>query len=182
MNLVWFQGRIPKAAFILWLAIKGKLGTQDRLFHIDPGIHCLLCGLVLESHDHLFFECTITAQIWEAVLHKGGIRIPTLPWNALWEWMASNWKGSSLHTKISKLCLAVSVYWIWKERNTRFHSSVSRRVDAIVHSIFEQVRLKGASYVRVKDTISNRLCQASWNLLTESLIIRGVPLLVTCCC
>ena len=54
-NLIWFSGHLPKAAFFLWLAVKKKLGTQDRIHNQVPGILYLLYGSQLETHDHLFF-------------------------------------------------------------------------------------------------------------------------------
>ena len=43
-DLTWFHGRIPKATFFLWLAVKKKLWTLERLFNPQPGILCLLCS------------------------------------------------------------------------------------------------------------------------------------------
>ena len=62
-KLIWFPKAIPKCGSILWLAIRGRLGMQDRL-HIDPSnLTCLLCNRQLETHDHLFFNCSYAWQI-----------------------------------------------------------------------------------------------------------------------
>ena len=89
-TLVWFHGRLPRAAFFLWLPVKGKLGTQDRLFQPVPGILCLFCGACLETHDHLFFACPATKQIWARILHKGNFSTPDLPWKELVCWMTNH--------------------------------------------------------------------------------------------
>ena len=70
-NLIWFSGHLPKSAFFLWLAVKRKLGMQDRIHSPIPGILCLLCGSQLETHDHLFFQCTSSKQVWNLVQTKG---------------------------------------------------------------------------------------------------------------
>ena len=57
---IWFPGKIPKASFILWLVVKKKLNTQDRLFNSIPNAECLLCNSQLETHDHLYFECPVS--------------------------------------------------------------------------------------------------------------------------
>ena len=50
-KLVWFPSAIPKCGFILWLAIRERLGTHDRL-HIDTSTwSCLLCNTQVETHD-----------------------------------------------------------------------------------------------------------------------------------
>ncbi|KAL0381969.1 UNVERIFIED_CONTAM: hypothetical protein Scaly_0484200 [Sesamum calycinum] len=56
--------KIPKNCFILWLAIMGKLSTLDKpwLHHTDN--NCILCpDGVPETHDHLFFTCSFSADV-----------------------------------------------------------------------------------------------------------------------
>ncbi|XP_074361033.1 uncharacterized protein LOC141701249 [Apium graveolens] len=58
-HFVWHKVKVPKAAFLLWLAIRNRLLTRDRMirFGISTPIHCPLCLTDLESRDHLFFSC-----------------------------------------------------------------------------------------------------------------------------
>ncbi|GJU80367.1 putative gag-pol polyprotein [Tanacetum coccineum] len=51
-----------------------KLKTQDRLRQWDVGpsidlnlLRCPLCDLVPDYHDHLFFECAFSSQVWSKV-------------------------------------------------------------------------------------------------------------------
>ena len=62
-KLIWFAGRIPKTAFCLWLAIRSRLGTQDRLHYAGSNLNCLLCNSQPEDHDHLFFTCSVSSQV-----------------------------------------------------------------------------------------------------------------------
>ncbi|GKC26417.1 zinc knuckle CX2CX4HX4C containing protein, partial [Tanacetum coccineum] len=57
-----------------------KLKTQDRLRQWDVGpsidlnlLRCPLCELVPDSHDHLFFECSFSSQVWSQVRVLCGI-------------------------------------------------------------------------------------------------------------
>ena len=43
-KLIWFPYTIPKCGFILWLAIRERLGTQDRLHLASTTWSCLLCN------------------------------------------------------------------------------------------------------------------------------------------
>ena len=65
-RVVWFKGQVPRHAFILWLAVKRRLCTLDRM--VAQGIaqesQCLLCGVDAENHDHLFFQCPFSNRIW----------------------------------------------------------------------------------------------------------------------
>ena len=78
-HVVWFHGSIPRASFILWLAVQRRLGTQDRLFHLALGTSCLLCNSQLETLDHLFFECPFSHQLWTKISQVGGFLSPSSP-------------------------------------------------------------------------------------------------------
>ena len=64
---VWFSQCIPRHAFILWMAIKGKLKTQDRLskWLNVTDMTCPLCNGCKDSHSHLFFGCVFSKRLWE---------------------------------------------------------------------------------------------------------------------
>ena len=65
-NFVWFKGRIPKHAFISWLATRNKLQTRDMLISwglVVPHV-CLLCNVHDESRQHLFFDCEFPNEVW----------------------------------------------------------------------------------------------------------------------
>ncbi|KAK2654980.1 hypothetical protein Ddye_008032 [Dipteronia dyeriana] len=55
-KIVWFPQNIPSMGFILWLAIKGRLSTLDRVQRYDPQVvtTCVLCNSQTETHSHLF--------------------------------------------------------------------------------------------------------------------------------
>jgi hypothetical protein len=56
-KLVWFPLAIPKQAFILWLVMKDRLVTGDRLLNwgYRGDVQCSFCINLLESRNHLFF-------------------------------------------------------------------------------------------------------------------------------
>ena len=163
-SLIWFPGRVPSAAFFLWLAVKQRLGTQDRLFQPAPWVLYHLCGTCLETHDHLYFGCATTKQIWTRILHKGNFYTPNIPWKELVSWMATHWQGNSFSTTIKKLCLAITVYQIWKERNSRFHTNSVHTTEDLFCSISEQIRLKLSTFNHVEGNHQNRINQTLWSL------------------
>ena len=163
--LVWFSKTIPKAAFILWLAIKNRLGTQDRLHIAFSDPKCLLYSTHMEIHRHLFFECNVTKLIWTSVLHKCHTTYPSMHWDDYISWLSGEWKAKSLMVTIRKLCLASTVYTIWAERNSRYHNNSIRDTSIIIASIFELNRLKLSTLSKVKDNALNRAIQQDWALL-----------------
>ncbi|GKB08693.1 RNA-directed DNA polymerase, eukaryota, reverse transcriptase zinc-binding domain protein [Tanacetum coccineum] len=66
-HVIWFSQLNPKHAFIMWMAIHGKLMTQDRIsiWNKDDDLKCPLCKTVVDSHKHLFYECEYSAKVWK---------------------------------------------------------------------------------------------------------------------
>nr|GEY48376.1 hypothetical protein [Tanacetum cinerariifolium] len=68
VDAVWFSNCIPRHAFNLWLIIKRKLKTQDRLRSWDISnslaANCSLCESHPDSHGHLFFDCPFSTHVW----------------------------------------------------------------------------------------------------------------------
>lgn len=55
-KVVWFTGRIPKHAFITWVAARNRMVTKDRLlgWGLTVPASCVLCSGHDESRQHLF--------------------------------------------------------------------------------------------------------------------------------
>jgi hypothetical protein len=64
-KLVWHKKAVPRHAFILWLAVLGRLPTKDVLSKHghSVGTTCVLCGQEEESLDHLFFSCPFSSSL-----------------------------------------------------------------------------------------------------------------------
>ena len=150
--------------FILWLAIRERLGTQDRLHTSTDARGCFFCRSGSENYDHLFFECPVTSRIWATILARSGLTPLQMSWGDQIEWMANHWKGNSLSIIIYNLSLAASVYSIWTERNYRLHTNGCRDVGTITNSILDLLCCKLSTFRRVKDTRTNRRLQLKWDL------------------
>ncbi|GFY91886.1 hypothetical protein Acr_08g0002820 [Actinidia rufa] len=73
-KVIWTNYATPKHAFILWLAMKERLLTKDRL--PDPGANqpCSLCRAENETAEHLFFQCNYVRHIWNPIKSWLGFR------------------------------------------------------------------------------------------------------------
>ncbi|GKD59058.1 RNA-directed DNA polymerase, eukaryota, reverse transcriptase zinc-binding domain protein [Tanacetum coccineum] len=91
-NLVWFSQCIPSLTFVLWIAIQGKLQTQDKVFlwNNDANMRCHLCTKCMDSYDHLFVQCNYAIEFWDAVKIKGYVNGLKHKWNDTIDCMASN--------------------------------------------------------------------------------------------
>lgn len=138
-RVVWEQWSLPRYAFILWLAVLGKLKTKDRLTYTDTT--CVLCSQDEESHAHLFFSCRWTSLLWAKVRSwlNNNRRMSTLH-SAI---RGLNTGKKDLNSRMRRVSLGIVVYLIWQERNKRVfemsHNSVDlmfRRYQILFYTIF----------------------------------------------
>lgn len=67
-KVVWFPNCVPRFSILVWLLIRKALKTQDKLKAWDRGgnvVSCVFCAQQPDSHDHLFFECPYSMQVWQ---------------------------------------------------------------------------------------------------------------------
>lgn len=65
-NTIWFSQCNVKHTFILWTPIQRRLQTQDRMmvWNNNVDMKCSLCKRCCDSHDHLFFQCEFSKEVW----------------------------------------------------------------------------------------------------------------------
>ncbi|XP_022040391.1 uncharacterized protein LOC110942939 [Helianthus annuus] len=127
-NMVWSSFTIPRHPFLYWLICRRKLATQDRiqLWNNAAGnanmMCCLLCNRGLETHEHLFFECPYSNQIWALIRKKMDMIQIDGKWEDVVAWVIPNAKSKRLIWVIRKL-VAATAYFAWQERNSRFFNN-----------------------------------------------------------
>ncbi|XP_019085519.1 PREDICTED: uncharacterized protein LOC109126437 [Camelina sativa] len=139
---VWFKHRIPKHAFICWVAAWNRLHTRDRLrnWGLNVPALCPLCDTHPESRDHLFFQCEYSASIWTFFTIRARVSPPTQFMPCLL-WIHSASSNGNLAT-ILKLAFQASIYHIWKERNQQIHSAQSKPATVIIKEIQTLIRAR----------------------------------------
>ncbi|XP_021994704.1 uncharacterized protein LOC110891319 [Helianthus annuus] len=149
VKLVWFPQCIPKHAFLMWLVIRRKLLTQDKILQWDftrrknmNMMCCLLCYANVDAHDHLFFDCNYATQVWIKIRDKGGMSSVGPAWNAIIDWLGARANSKSAINFISRLIVAAAVYFVWQERNARLFRNQNRPPDALANLILQTVRYK----------------------------------------
>ncbi|GJV58010.1 RNA-directed DNA polymerase, eukaryota, reverse transcriptase zinc-binding domain protein [Tanacetum coccineum] len=142
-KLVWYSQSNPRCAFILWMAIKGKILTQDRMMKWSKEILvCPLCRTTFDSHTHLFFQCEYSAKIYDGLKEK--MKADNIPndWDQIIQYMANLPCNNSIWSIVNKIILANAIYHIWKERNGRIFTSDAKSSDIVLQTINEHVRLQ----------------------------------------
>lgn len=141
-KVVWFKKRIPRHAFITWLVMKERMVTRDRLLSwgLDVSPTCLLCGVSNESSAHLFFECEFSRSVWSSLLRRSTMQHPTRLHDII-IWLSSPQITGKFRI-ILHLIFQATIYHLWKERNSRLHTSTSRPSNMILKDILLHLRSK----------------------------------------
>ncbi|CAA7043732.1 unnamed protein product [Microthlaspi erraticum] len=102
---------------------------------------CLLCGTEMESHNHLFFQCSFTAFVWRNLfLHLQLSNVP-MAWDPLLTWL------QDIHLDVTtRLALLQAwqgaIYELWKERNRRMHDGVTLSHSHVLRLVLSSVKDK----------------------------------------
>lgn len=145
---VWFHGNIPKHAFIMWLAINGRLATKDRLNRIrnvnQPQLSsvCVLCNSVTEVHEHLFFDCTYAREVWDAFKGIIGLQAVDNCLSNVVSALISQPSQTKAFIKTQRIAVAAVTYAIWRERNQRIFKKQKRKSCEVIKWIHHEIRLK----------------------------------------
>lgn len=97
----------PKATFIVWLALKNRLATKERLLKWNMQIDgaCVLCQSLTENLEHLFFECSFSSFIWRSVLQRLGMFRVIQHWQKEVEWAAKKSISTKPKDKVCSMAL-----------------------------------------------------------------------------
>ena len=81
------------------------------------------CKKVSDSHEHLFFQCQFSLEVWRAVKHQ----VQLYGYHERWQDIMDSLKNQGGPKKTKHcLALAASVYHIWRERNRRIFQKCNR--------------------------------------------------------
>lgn len=117
---VWHRFAISKCAFFMWLGLKTRLLTKDKMnsFGMNVNPTCLLCQCNNETAEHLFVSCPYTNLI---------LGCSPVPLRCNWvDWqngVFTQGNLSNIKKSIGWLFVSVVIYIILQERNRRMHAS-----------------------------------------------------------
>ncbi|GJW73858.1 retrotransposon protein, putative, ty1-copia subclass [Tanacetum coccineum] len=121
-----------------WTAVKNILKTRyGKKMLCEP-----LCDGQPDSHEHLFFQCPFSHDIWSHMKGLAGLDRVAHDVYEIVDHLGSIAKKRSSHVVIAKLVVAASAYFIWQERNWRLFKKSKRSVHQVIECISSAVRLK----------------------------------------
>ena len=138
-KVVWFTQAVPRFSFIVWLAVKNRLSTGDRMRAWGIQQACVLCGEIDETRDHVFFAYPYSFTVWGMVAHRLTGAQTGPDWITTLQFISMN-SLQIMDRILLKMKFQTSIYHLWKERNERRHHTGFRTVDQLVKTIAKTVR------------------------------------------
>ena len=145
----------PRALMTLWQVCHGRLPTKDRLLRfgmLGDKICCFCEGP--ESHDHLFFGCSVLGDVWKQVLEWIQVKHHPQEWNEELKWIIRHGKGKGHKASILKLEVTETVYGIWKYRNAKIFEEIVDNTN-IVDYIIDNIVYRGWYNNKLKSHIAH---------------------------
>lgn len=152
------QTRVPpKYLFISWLLMQERLATCAYMQRIGVVVDqlCCFCGEVMETEDHLFFQCIFSAGIWEAVMEWCGLRREAVSWSAEKRVLLSHCTNNNCHQRLYRCVLVVMIYHIWRARNHRRLQGKVVQIAEVVHQCKVVIALCGRKDSKVGRCLRN---------------------------
>lgn len=138
-RVVWDARATPRHAFILWMATLGRLSTYDRMAFLGVDPACKLCLRAMESHSHLFFECSYSKEIWGVVCRQFKVTSRATSIHSALTWLGDKAIGKGRRRCVRLLTLSATVYYIWFARNAKVFDNNSIPAAAISRLVIGHV-------------------------------------------
>ncbi|XP_070010474.1 uncharacterized protein [Nicotiana sylvestris] len=97
----------------------GNSGEATEVWYTNSTTVFFFCEQAIETFDHLFFECSLTKELWLRLLRWLGYDRPICDWQSEVEWVSKNAKRRNGQCAIVTCVFGMLVNAIWRERNKR---------------------------------------------------------------
>ncbi|KAM3232817.1 hypothetical protein P3L10_018176 [Capsicum annuum] len=147
----------PKWRFIMFIALNQRLYTKDQLdkWSIHTSLTCALCDEEMEDHQHLFFKCLTSGDIWQRILNWQGVTRGSMRWREEVQWANLHAKGILAKTAVFRMSLTATVYHIWMERNHRILQQRKQQREAISRQIIQDLHCRASMFPRLAGYMLN---------------------------
>ena len=140
---IWRSRAPNKCKFFLWLALKNRCWTADRLGRrgLPRPASCPLCDQEEEDIDHLLLGCALSREVWHSFLSKWG-RADWVPSqdDHLMDWLPSKVSGENdekdLWTAITLICWS-----LWRHRNGVVFEGHRPSVGSVIRMVEDEADL-----------------------------------------
>ncbi|RAL42508.1 hypothetical protein DM860_011126 [Cuscuta australis] len=137
MKFIWQTYIPPRFSFTTWIAMRRHLPTKVNLAYVEmENRNCTLCHMEMETTEHLFFSCHISAQIWNGIKSWLNIDASLSTLIRAIKWLR---RQHTVHSnrKICRVGTFSTIYHIWKLRNSVYFE----HIEVDIQQVIQQVKL-----------------------------------------
>ncbi|XP_021987007.1 uncharacterized protein LOC110883597 [Helianthus annuus] len=117
----------------------------------------------VESHEHLFFQCSFSSTVLDAIKENSSLKTVPNKWDDIMRWLLPKACSRSVNSVIAKLIIKATAYFVWQERNSRYFENQLRPPEVVTGIIIDTVRLKLLSF-KYKDKPHVKRILDDWKL------------------
>ncbi|KAJ0682333.1 putative RNA-directed DNA polymerase [Helianthus annuus] len=137
----WNNWASPKANYLFWRALLGKVASKVGLIRRGVAIGdalCPRCGIKEEDSDHLFVSCLWARCVWWNILSWLRIRYPSCTkLTELSDHIRRN-PGDKVWKKLVYTIIMATVWTLWKARNVKVFEDSFIPINKLVDMIKEE--------------------------------------------
>ncbi|KAL6555052.1 hypothetical protein OROGR_006310 [Orobanche gracilis] len=143
----------PKAKLILWLALRGRLATKERLakFTTLPDINCVFCNSDIESVNHITLNCSVVQQVWKAIMAWFGDPSIISVGQSDIQQMAVKIRGEKPARRLLKALITELIYAIWLARNKKIFQGTAADFNQILRNVVQKTFCRGNMHSNLVD-------------------------------
>ncbi|XP_050232994.1 uncharacterized protein LOC126681497 [Mercurialis annua] len=136
-KIVWNKGYMPRFSFILWLILRDRVKTKDKLkkWGVTEDDICVLCPDGVEFVNHYFFNYEFATCIWRSVLKACHCSIEIRSWRSVISWFSRRAAGKNNMAEVRRLALSAIVYYIWTARNKKVFAKETQTAEMVMRKI-----------------------------------------------
>ncbi|KAL9675053.1 hypothetical protein QQ045_003253 [Rhodiola kirilowii] len=141
--LVWNDYNAPRDSMNAWLVVQNKLMTRDRMgqWGWQGDKVCVLCDVMDESRDHIFFDCRFSREVWLKVMQFLSIMPSFTCWDSLIPWF-KGMPQRRLRTKLIAAATTRVMNGLWRARNSKIFKTERISADQIVQESVQYLKMK----------------------------------------
>ena len=141
---VWKSWAPPKCKFFVWLAIRNKCWTADRLQRkgLPHPVVCPLCDQEQETILHLLCSCSFARQFWHIIFSalRMGHLTPTREAGSFVDWWGKVHRRVPKHIRKGFHSLIILGAWcLWLHRNKAVFDGVNPSLSTIQRLFLDEV-------------------------------------------
>ncbi|GJM91715.1 hypothetical protein PR202_ga08120 [Eleusine coracana subsp. coracana] len=143
---LWKSWAPPKCKIFLWLAIRNRCWTTDRLARrgLPHPEHCPLCDQEEETVQHLLTSCVLAREFWSCIFSKLNLqeKVPTVHEESFVSWWRRAIKRVPKERKEGLNTVIILGAWVlWKHRNDCVFNSATPRIRTLLKNFDDEHHL-----------------------------------------